>query len=303
MTLTVDRLQKNTDPKPTAFDLKVEFIPNDEFKTLNKAEVMSLPTGTSLYSDRDQTGLARVTRTGDFDALKTLPLLSLVGEPFLFRKMNYLKFLATRIRDDTDGSAASIAEFMKLVDDADAVRNHLAECNLRLIISIARKYSTIHGDFDELVSEGNMILLKAIDKFDFARGFRFSTYATHAVRRHFYRYCQKTTNRRKLESGGSCEFILHELPASDPEQIDQSSLEYEEQRLKRLIAKIYVCLDERERTIVQRRFGIPTGTTQTLREVAKHIGVSKERVRQIQNAALEKIRSFCGELNPNLSSM
>ena len=147
-----------------------------------------------------------------------------------------------------------------------------------------------------------MILLKAIDKFDFARGFRFSTYATHAVQRHFYRVSQKSVRRYKMELGAPIEMI-NALPAAESVDEDSSAIEFQEQRIKSLLAKMDQCLDEREQTIVRRRFGIGVFVdSQTLREVALEVGVSKERVRQIQIVAIEKMRDFFADVYPEFSA-
>ena len=281
----------------------VDFIPNQEFATLSDVEVLQIPVGATLYSDREDGGLTDVTQVGDFDCLHSLPLLSATGESFLFRKMNYLKFRAAQLRESVIGNAAvDVDQFHNLMADADAVRNHIAECNLRLVISIARKFATSQSDFDELMSEGNMILLKAIDKFDFSRGFRFSTYATHSVQRHFYRVSKQRLRRRNMEFSSSVE-LLNELPQPEAEVIDADTLAQEERRLKELIARMDECLDEREQLIIRERFGIGNGgNSRTLRCVAGDVGLSKERVRQVQMIALEKLRGFFGELQPELIS-
>ena len=278
---------------------RIKFIPNDGFCNLDRDEATRLPTGTALYTNRDPSHRVRTTQSGDLDSLHTSPLLTPAGESFLFRKMNYLKYLAATLCDD--GANMDNSEVQQLLSDANAVHNHIAECNLRLIISIARKFATNHTEFDEYVSEGNMILLKAIDKFDFARGFRFSTYTTHSVQRHFYRVSQKSVRRQKMELGASTK-IINGIPAVESVDEDSSAIDFEEQRLKCLLATMGECLDEREQTIVRRRFGVDgIVDSQTLREVAQEVGVCKERVRQIQIMAIEKMRDFFADLYPEFS--
>jgi len=149
----------------------VSFIQHSSFDELPAEAFLYISEG-SIYSDREAAETLDLDGCGDFELLTDLPLLSPAGETFLFRKMNYLKHCAeqARLLHTEEGDRQS----RRFNDDADAVRNHIAECNLRLVISIARKFSNSHCDFDDLMSEGNEILLKAITKFDFSRGFRFS---------------------------------------------------------------------------------------------------------------------------------
>lgn len=78
-------------------------------------------------------------------------------------------------------------EIDKLLELVEQIRSQLVNSNMRLVGSIARKFSSQNCDVDDLSSDGCMILLAAIDRFDYSRGFRFSTYATHSIQRHFYR--------------------------------------------------------------------------------------------------------------------
>lgn len=277
----------------------VEFIPNVEFDSLSEDELRQIPAGTSLYSDRDDEAQIEPTEVGDLQMLHSLPLLSAAGECFLFRKLNYLKSLAEQARQKLDRRTLAtdqINGFENLLADADAVRNHLAECNMRLVIWIARKFATNHAEFDELVSEGSMILLRAIDKFDYSRGFRFSTYVTHSVQRHFFRFSNQRKRRIQMELGSSSE-LLNGAPAVEDDSVDHEAVMEEERRVARLVARMDECLDEREQVIVRRRFGIDSvGVVRTLRDVASELGLSKERVRQIQVVAVDKLRDFFGEL-------
>ena len=274
----------------------IDFIPNDDFATADVDEMLYLTSG-SIYADRDEQTALELDACGDFEVLGNLPLLSPNGEAFLFRKYNYLRWCAEQAR--TKGSKKAIKESQQYVRDANTVRNHIAECNLRLVISIARKFSNSHSDFDELMSEGNEILLKAITKFDFSRGYRFSTYATHSVQRHFYRYIQRRSKRNALEFRSDVE-LLNELPETDMDPLMAEWIS-EQERMQELIAHLGDRLDERERIVVIGRYGLANdGVMKTLRELAADMGLSKERVRQLQMSALEKLRDFFDEIRPEL---
>ena len=278
----------------------IDFVDNESFQQ-SGPKPPSLPAGCSIYADRDADSEQEIDCAGDFEILRDLPLLSPEGEVFLFHKMNYLKHKAEEARRAKGSDESKLQKVSGLLEDADAVRNHIAECNLRLVISIARKFSTGHADFDELMSEGNEILLKAISKFDFSRGYRFSTYATHSVQRHFYRYTQKMKRRHTLEYKSTVE-VLNELPDSE---MDESIAQWirEEGRMTDLITRMAERLDEREHRIIVERFGLAKdGVTQTLRELSAELGLSKERIRQLQIIAVDKLRDLFDELDPELAS-
>lgn len=279
------------------------FIFNETFPSLDPDEVLAFPTDMPLYVDGMQPGLAEMTEVGSFEALQAMPVLSPEGEQFLFRKLNYLRYLVNVRRaalSIDEPQSQALEEIEELLADADAVRNHIAECNLRLIASIARKFATSQTDFDELVSEANMILLKAIDKFDYARGFRFSTYLTHSVQRHFYRL-SRTRQRRQARELPSSGEIVNAAPEPEDETTTDELLR-SDRSLQALVSRMDECLDEREQYVMRERFGLGNGRAgRTLRDIAGDVGLSKERVRQIQIVAVQKLREFFERLQSELA--
>lgn len=140
-----------------------------------------------------------------------------------------------------------------------------------------------------------MILLGAIDRFDYSRGFRFSTYATHSIQRHFFR-AWKVRSRRRERFPNTPQELLCEVPAIPDEC---PVLEDPEAVVGRILAHAETVLDDREQRILIHRFGLKGSDRKqhTLRDIASDLGLSKERVRQLQVKALQKLKSFL-EMDP-----
>jgi Mor family transcriptional regulator len=123
-------------------------------------------------------------------SLYEMPLLSKPQEQHLFRQMNFLKYRASRLRDRLDPARARIEEITRieeLQDQAAAVKDRLINCNMRLVVSIAKRHAAQADNFFELLSDGNMSLIRAVEKFDYSRGNKFSTYASWAIMKNFAR--------------------------------------------------------------------------------------------------------------------
>jgi hypothetical protein len=112
-------------------------------------------------------------------------------EAHAFRKLNYLKFLACRIRDGIDPDSPApgeLDEVERLRTEALKLKNRIVETHLPLAVSVAQKYVRIGYDLSDRISDGAFALMRAVDRFDFARGNRFNTYATWAIIKELARY-------------------------------------------------------------------------------------------------------------------
>ena len=221
-------------------------------------------------------------------------LLNREQEAHLFRKMNFLKSRALKLRERLDPAHARTAdldEIERLQEEALAVKNQLIRSNLRLVVSIAKKRVGPSNNFFELVSDGNMSLIRAVEKFDFSRGFKFSTYASWAIMKNFARTIPEEKNRRDRYVTGHEEMF----EAAADHRSDEHEYESDHRRNQETVQGMLGRLNDRERQILVSRFGLGGASEQTLEQLGRELGITKERVRQIESRAQEKLRQFALE--------
>lgn len=276
-------------------ELPLDFIPNEQFEMYTIAEQEEVlgpapPSDQPLKKGRLPAGLPPYLAS-----LYEVPLLTREQEAHLFRKMNYLKYKATRLRAQLDLSrprSSLMDQIDKLYDDSVGVKNEIISANLRLVVSIAKRHVGPTENFFDLVSDGNMSLIRAVEKFDFARGNKFSTYASWAIMKNFARTIPDEHRQRdRYRTSHSEMFTTTEDDRSDQYEQESAQLQREFQ-----VEKILERLDEREQKIIMSRFGLSQGHEPlTLKQVGAQMGVTKERIRQIEARALSKLRKAAQE--------
>jgi RNA polymerase primary sigma factor len=227
-------------------------------------------------------------------SLYEVPLLDRAQEMHLFRKMNYFKHQALEIRQKVDPSRAKTSDLdqiEKLQEEALGVKNQIIRSNLRLVVSIAKRHVGPSNNFFELVSDGNMSLIRAVEKFDFSRGNKFSTYASWAIMKNFARTIPEENYRRDRFVTGHEEMF----EAAADNRTDEHEYESALKRMQEAVKGMLGHLDERERKIIISRFGLGGVSEQTLEQLGRELGITKERVRQIESRAQEKLRKIASE--------
>lgn len=217
------------------------------------------------------------------------PLLTASQEQALFRRYNYLKFKAARLRrrlDPLHCTEQEVRAIEQTIVAAEVTKDRITRANLRLVVSIARRHVGRSPEFLEIVSDGNMSLMRAIEKFDYTRGYKFSTYASWAIMRNYARTIPETLYHANRHVTGSDE-LLDTVPDNHEPPRDAIDAEMMRRTLDRGLAT----LTDREREIVTRHFGLAKDTQpETLDQIGRGFGLTKERIRQIERGAIRRLR-------------
>jgi RNA polymerase primary sigma factor len=219
-------------------------------------------------------------------------LMTSAEERLMFFRFNFSKRRLMQVKRKVAAETLTrelAEEAVKWHDRYELYREYLTRTNLALVLAMAKRTRLGQVDFAEIVSEGNMALLRAVEKFDVERGFKFSTYACRAILKAFSRTSLKQ-NRYRNRFPVEFEPDLERSDWSDRRRETHETECIDE--LKNIVDRNLAELTQVEQTVIRQRFNWreQQNSPLTLEEVGQIIGVTKERVRQIQNKALAKIR-------------
>jgi RNA polymerase sigma factor (sigma-70 family) len=272
----------------------VDYVPSDLFDLPtaeqqlfgSEADDIEIPLWTTFPEVAEDIKPARKGRRNRLSARE---------ESQLFLRYNYARYrlaglAAEQLRRATLGRAKEMAVWY---ERAMKARADLVRANLALVLAMAKRTRIPNVDFGEIVSEGNMALLRAVEKFDAGRGFKFSTYGCRAILKSFNRLATKTGQYHQR-------FPAEYDPAMEQSDYGVKRHEFRQadtiETVREILLLNRAALTDVERTVVMERFAINTEERRkTLAEVGKMVGLTNERIRQIQGCALGKIRKALTE--------
>ena len=313
------------EPGPEEVDVDVEAMANDKWDELQDGLGIVVADLESSLDDPVRMYLREIGR---------VPLLSAEEEVRLAQRMERGKVELLKSQPNR-----------RYIEDGEEAQRRLTEANLRLVVSVAKKYIGRGMSLLDLIQEGNIGLIRAVEKFDYTKGYKFSTYATWWIRQAITRaiadqartiripvHMVETINRlirisrRLLQDLGrepTSEEIAEQMEISAEKvreiiKVSQEPVSLEtpigeeddshlgdfiedhtalapadaasHQLLKEQVEDVLDSLTDRERKVLQLRFGLDDGRSRTLEEVGKEFHVTRERIRQIEAKALRKLR-------------
>ncbi len=261
----------------------------DDAESQLKAMVASEDLGAA--GDREQLRIPRDLPPYLADLYRT-PLLTPARERALFLQFNYYKYLFVTARRRFDPQLARARDVTRLerhLRDATAVKNRIVQANLRLVVSVAKRHIRPGLNLMDLVSDGNITLMRAVESFDVHKGNRFSTYATLALMKGFARSVPEMLADQRhasVSSGDGRELIQ----VTDP----RSGVSVRQLLDRDEVIAMLSRLDETERRVIQAHFGLGEALAvevPTYEQIGRELGLTRTRVRQVEERALAKLRT------------
>jgi RNA polymerase primary sigma factor len=269
-------------------ETRIDFVPHPSFDD-PATHSMILNPASAISQDRDVAWVKPAAGTSPIlEGIYNDPLLTREEELHLFRKMNFLKHQASHFRGAINLAKVRVAELDRveaLQAEALEIRNQIIRANLRLVVSLVKKLCRDDHDLAVLVSNGYVALMRAVERFDFSRGYKFSTYASWVIINSTVRDSARDRRRDRLRTGTE-----EMLEAAVDHRSDGCPCELEQERCRESLRRMLMRLNDRERKIIVSRFGLEGTCQKTLSQLGMELGITKERVRQLEKRARDKLR-------------
>ncbi len=273
----------------------VDYIYNQEFDDPSKAaEILGPMPDEEGFQEQLRSKKVPKDVPPEMAHLYEYPLLTREQEYHLFRQMNYLKHQLHLLQSDLDPRRARSQDLDRIEElqaKINFVRDRLIRCNMRLVVNYAKKHVGPSDNLWELISDGNMSLIRAVEKFDYSRGNKFSTYASWAIMKNFARSIPDEKSRRERFLTGHEEIFESRADVRTDEQEQLAQAEQAAGKINHLLD----ILEPREREILRMRAGLDNEENLTLEEIGKRLGITKERVRQLNVRIMKKLRDYVAE--------
>ena len=335
---------------PESMDVVLRMLSEHGVQIVDAADEDDDDEAAAAKADGDAAAAAKAAATSDpvrmyLKEIGRVPLLSAAEEVDLAKRVEAGLFASEKLTTVRDLPVGLERELEQVERDGQFAKKRLIEANLRLVVSIAKRYVGRGMLFLDLIQEGNLGLIRAVEKFDYTKGYKFSTYATWWIRQAITRAIadQARTIRIPVHMVETINKLLRvqrqmlqdlgreptpeelgaelELPpervreiqklAQEPVSLETPIGEEEDSNLGDFIedsdaivpidAASFILLQEqldailhtlsdREKKVIQLRFGLTDGHARTLEEVGREFGVTRERIRQIESKTLSKLR-------------
>ena len=276
-------------------ELPLEYVPNQQFEAWSRdpkteSEVLG-PMPGAATAGSEPAGKIRAPRPA---ALRGRPLRSAAvdprtgGPPLPQAELLEVQDRRTPRKAQSCAAAARLmTRIEKLCQETVVTRNQIICANLRLVVSIAKRRLGPAQNFFELVSDGNVSLMRAVERFDYSLGNSFSTYATWAIINNFARTIPEGLRHHARFRTDFCQLFTATADVRDQPPWLEAAQHGREIALHGILRR----LNDREREIIVCRFGLRRGDEpKTLQQIGDVMGVSKERIRQIEARAMSKLR-------------
>ena len=274
-------------------------------------DVNALPADVLVLSDDDDDipvqnlTISGATADPVKDYLKQIGKVALLNaelEVELAKRIEAGLFAEEKLATAKSLAPAERRDLSWVVKDGARAKSHLLEANLRLVVSLAKRYTGRGMQFLDLIQEGNLGLIRAVEKFDYTKGYKFSTYATWWIRQaitramadqartiripvHMVEVINKLARvQRQLLQDSEFGDLIEDTEAVVP--ADAVGFTMLQQELERVLDSLH----PREAGVIRSRFGLGDGVQMTLDQIGEKFGVTRERIRQIESKTMSKLR-------------